>query len=371
MAPAPAAAQFLRRAIALAERGWGRVHPNPLVGAVVVRDGQVVGEGFHGEYGGPHAEVVALAAAGERAHGATLYVTLEPCTHRGKTPPCTEAVRAAGIERVVYGAEDPHPQAGGGGDRLRAWGIEVLGSVEREAVRAQNAPFFHAVERGTAYVALKYGLSLDARLAEGPGQPTTVTGAAAHAAVHRLRAGFDAILVGSNTVRTDDPLLTVRGAVAPRRPPVRVVLDSSASLSLDSRLVRTVGSAPLWVVCAEDAPAPRRRALEAAGARVLAVPRAPGGVAIEATLERLRGAGIESLLCEGGGRIGGALLAADVVERLYLFIAPRLFGETGVAAFPGRPDPVKQGWRLVSARELDGDAALVLDRRRAHVHRHH
>lgn len=362
---APDDAALLRRAIGLAERGWGRVHPNPLVGAVVVREGQVVGEGFHGEYGGPHAEVVALAAAGEQARGATLYVTLEPCAHHAKTPACTDAVRTAGIERVVYGAEDPHPEAAGGGARLRSSGIEVVGGVERDAVRAQNAAFFHAVERGTVYVALKYGLSLDARLATAPGRRTRVTGTAAHAEVHRLRAGFDAILVGSGSVRADDPLLTVRGAVVPRRPPVRIVVDTGASLPLESRLVRTAAAAPVWVICAEDAPARRRRVLEEAGVVVLAVSRAPGGVSVEGALERLRAAGVQSLLCEGGGHVGAALLAEDVVERLYLFIAPRLFGEGGVSAFPGDlPESAGHDWRLLSVCAVEGDALLVLDRRR-------
>lgn len=356
---------FMGRALELAERGWGRVHPNPMVGAVVVRDGVVVGEGFHGEYGGPHAEVVALAAAGERALGATLYVTLEPCSHYGKTPPCTNAIEAAGIARLVYAAEDTSTVAGGGADRLRAAGVEVVGGVERDAARAQNAAFFHAIEYGRPYLVLKYGLTLDARLAEREGRPSNVTGPEARARVQYLRAGFDAIMVGSGTAIADDPLLTVRGEITPRVPPARVVIDSAARLPTSSRLVRTLGEAPVWVVCREDASPERRRDLERAGVEAITVPVREGGVDLEAALDRLWAKGVRSILCEGGGKLGGALLAADLVDRLDLFYAPRLFGETGVAAFPGRfTGMVRTGWRRRKLEVLGEDFLLVLDRER-------
>ncbi|HEX7049575.1 MAG TPA: bifunctional diaminohydroxyphosphoribosylaminopyrimidine deaminase/5-amino-6-(5-phosphoribosylamino)uracil reductase RibD [Longimicrobiales bacterium] len=361
----PGDREYMRRALALAARGWGRVHPNPLVGAVVVRDGEVVGEGAHGEYGGPHAEVVALKAAGERARGATLYVTLEPCAHYGKTPPCTDAIRAAGVARVVMAVRDPSPVAGGGAERLRAEGIEVVEGVEREAARAQNAAFFHGYEAGTPFVALKYALSLDGKLAAAPGRPTAVTGAEARAEAHRLRAGFDAILVGIGTVLADDPLLTVRGGVTPRIPPRRIVVDTAARLPLDSRLMRTIGDAPVAVVCAADAPAARRAALERAGARVLPVPRAESGVALDAMLAALRDEGVHAVFCEGGGRLGTALLAADRVERMFLFIAPRIFGPTGVSAFGGDlARGAAAGWRLRRLEAFGNDALVVLDRAR-------
>lgn len=356
--------RFMRRALALAERGWGRVQPNPLVGAVVVRAGEAVGEGYHAEYGGPHAEAAALEAAGERARGATLYVTLEPCAHHGKTPPCTKAIFEAGVTRVVYAAADPSAEAGGGADALREAGVAVVGGVERDAALRQNAPFFHAITRGGPYVALKFGLSLDARIAAGPGRTTAVTGDAARTEVHRLRAGFDAVLIGSATARVDDPLLTVRLGGEPRRPPVRAVVDTEAMLRLDSRLVRTVGAAPVTVLCAEDADDGRVGALERAGVSVSRAARAPGGVDIGAALDALWADGIRSVLCEGGGRLAASLLAAGRVERLYLFYAARLLGEGGVAAFPaGTPPPAE--WRLSSAREVGGDALLVLDRRTA------
>jgi len=209
--------RYMRRALELAEAGWGHVHPNPLVGAVVVRDGVVVGEGYHTAFGAPHAEVEALRAAGERARGSTVYVTLEPCAHHGKTPPCTDALLTAGAARVVYAAEDPGQDAGGGGAVLAARGVDVSAGVERAAARRQNAAFFHALERRRCYVALKYGMSLDGRLARGAGQRTVVTGPESHAQVHRLRAGFDAIMVGGETARVDDPLLTARGDIEPIR----------------------------------------------------------------------------------------------------------------------------------------------------------
>ncbi|MFP4623428.1 MAG: bifunctional diaminohydroxyphosphoribosylaminopyrimidine deaminase/5-amino-6-(5-phosphoribosylamino)uracil reductase RibD, partial [Gemmatimonadota bacterium] len=188
-------AEFMRRALTLAEAGWGRVHPNPLVGAVVVREGVVVGEGAHREFGGPHAEVEALRNAGDAARGSTLYVTLEPCAHHGKTPPCTTAILDHGVARVVYAAADPHPDAAGGGTRLAERGVEVVGGVEAEKARTQNALFLRPIETGRPFVALKYGLTLDARIARAPGERTAVTGPESRAAVHRLRAGFDAVLV--------------------------------------------------------------------------------------------------------------------------------------------------------------------------------
>jgi diaminohydroxyphosphoribosylaminopyrimidine deaminase / 5-amino-6-(5-phosphoribosylamino)uracil reductase len=349
--------RFMRRALELAAHGWGRVHPNPLVGAVVVRDGEVVGEGYHTAFGAPHAEVEALRAAGERARGATVYVTLEPCAHHGKTPPCTEALVEAGVARVVFAAEDPGPEAGGGGARLRAAGVEVTEGVERGPARRQNAAFFHALEHPGCYVALKYGMSLDGRLAPRAGARVAVTGPEAHGEVHRLRAGFDAIMVGGETARVDDPSLTVRGAVTPIRPPVRVVLDPEGALKADATLVRTARDVPVMVVVAEDV-MDGCRELEDAGVQVLGAPRVDGGLDLEAALERLRETGIRSVFCEGGGRLGAALLAAGLVQRLYLFLAPVLYGG-GVPAFP----PTGRGIAgvTVDVQRHGGDVLLVVD----------
>ncbi len=366
--PGPTAddAAYMRRALGLAARGWGSVHPNPLVGAVVVRDGALVGEGWHAAFGGPHAEVAALEAAGERAQGATLYVTLEPCAHQGKTPPCTNAIAAAGIARLVYAAEDPGRESAGGGARLGDRGLEVLGGVEREAARAQNAAFFHAAERGAPWVALKYALSLDARLGPRQAGQAWVTGEEARAETHCLRAGFDAILVGIGTAIADDPRLTVRGAVTPRVPPARVVLDSEAKLPLASRLVRGAGEAPVRVLCAQDAPRERREALRGAGVEVQPLPRGESGLDVAAALSALWEEGIRSVFVEGGGRTGSSFLAVDRVERLYLFQAPRFYGPDGVPAFT-EPLGASGGgdWTPEEVRTFGRDVLLTL--RRVHA----
>lgn len=356
---------FLRRALTLAERGWGRVHPNPMVGAVVVRDGEIVGEGWHVEYGGPHAEVMALEAAGEAARGATLYLTLEPCAHHGKTPPCTDAILRAGIARVVFAASDPNPKARGGADVLRAAGVEAIGGIELDGARALNAGFFHVHERRTAFVALKLAMSLDARISRSPDTSTRITGDEAAAEVQHVRAGFDAILVGSGTALADDPLLTVRGETVPRVPPIRIVADPSLRLSANSRLLETVDEAPVWLLAGEDAPRERELALMEKGARILRVPAAEPGIDLPAALDTLWAEGVRTVLCEGGGRLGSSLLAADRVARLILFVAPVLLGPDAVPAFPGGPDGALDDparWRLAGSASLGRDVLAVWDR---------
>src|SRR6187551_1305855 len=236
---APDDGAWMRRALALAERGWGQTAPNPMVGAVVVRDSAVVGEGWHAHYGGPHAEVEALRAAGEHARGATLYVSLEPCNHFGKTPPCTDAILAAGVHRVVAACADPSPVARGGADRLREAGLEVTLGLEEAAARELNAAFFHALSSDRPFVQLKLALSLDGALADHSRQPGWLTGELARREVHRMRAGSDAVAVGIGTVLADDPELTVRHASPPRVAPIRVVFDTSARLPRTSKLAQT------------------------------------------------------------------------------------------------------------------------------------
>jgi diaminohydroxyphosphoribosylaminopyrimidine deaminase / 5-amino-6-(5-phosphoribosylamino)uracil reductase len=353
---------YMHRALELAERGWGRVHPNPLVGAVVVSEGSVVGEGLHREFGGAHAEIEALADAGDAARGATLYVTLEPCSHHGKTPPCTDAIIRAGIATVIFGASDPHPDARGGADVLRRAGINVVGGVESDAVRQQNAAFFHAVENNTPFVALKLAMSLDGQIASAPGQRTKITSIEADREVHRLRSGFDAVMIGSNTARVDDPILTVRHAPAPVRPPIRIVLDSNASLSLESALVGSVNEGPVWVVCGSGASVEKVEDLERAGVRPIVVHTTEGRPAIRAVLERLRAEGVSSLLCEGGAAVAGALLDADAVGRIYAFIAPILLGSGGVSAFPVISPMNSGAWRTARIAQLGNDALLMVER---------
>jgi diaminohydroxyphosphoribosylaminopyrimidine deaminase / 5-amino-6-(5-phosphoribosylamino)uracil reductase len=356
--------RLMRRALDGARRGWGRVHPNPMVGALVVRDGVVLGEGWHAEFGGPHAEVAALAAAGGGAAGATLLVTLEPCAHHGKTPPCTDAILAAGIRRVVYAAPDPDLQAAGGADVLRRAGVETTGGVEATAARALNAAFFHVHERRSTFVALKLAVSLDAKLSRRPGEPTQVSGTAAQAEVHRLRAGFDAILIGVGTALADDPLLTVRGDISPRVPPIRLVADSTLRLPTGARLLADASS-PVWILTSENAPVDRERALVAAGARVIRLPADDGRIATGPLLDRLWAEGVRTVLCEGGAELGAALLTADRVARIVLFLAPALFGADAAPAFPVAsvgPWADAEGWQLVHAGRVGRDALAVWDR---------
>ena len=353
-------ARFMRRALELARRGWGRVAPNPLVGALVVQEGEVVGEGWHGEYGRPHAEVEALRAAGEAARGATVYVSLEPCSHHGQTPPCTDALLLAGVARVVYAAADPNPKARGGAALLRAAGLAVQGGVEEAEARELNAPFFHHFTPAGArrpWVELKLALSLDARLADHTGRSAWLTGEAARAEVHRQRGAHDAIAVGIGTVLADDPQLTVRGEVAPRRPPARVVFDRRLRLPLHSRLLRTADEAPVWVVCGPNAPAEAARELEARGVRLL---RAE---ALGEALAALREAGIGALYCEGGATLAGAFLSAGAVDRLQLFYAPLLLGADAVSPFAAvaRTSIAEvQRWRLLESRRFGDDTLITL-----------
>lgn len=357
--------RWMDRALALAARGWGRVSPNPLVGAVVVAGGRAVGEGLHAEFGGPHAEVRALRQAGREARGATLYVNLEPCRHAGKTPPCTRAIVNAGIRRVVVGCLDPHDEAGGGAEVLEEEGVEVTAGVRAGAARRLNARFLWGQLEDRPWVQLKYALSLDGYLGREEGRRTRVTGREAGEYVHWLRAGFDAILVGRRTVTADDPRLTVRGGVVPRRPPARVVLDPDLRIPLECRLVGSAGEVPLWVVGAGGAPPGRRRALESRNVRVLAARRTgrrrldPGSV-----LETLGGEGVGSVLVEGGGRVGASFLRADRVDRMALLRAPDLYGEGGVPAFPGSMPSGEGRWVPWEARSLGRDLLRILERSR-------
>jgi diaminohydroxyphosphoribosylaminopyrimidine deaminase / 5-amino-6-(5-phosphoribosylamino)uracil reductase len=354
----------MRRALALAAEGWGMVRPNPLVGAVVVRDGREVGSGWHARYGAAHGEVVALERAGAAARGATLYVTLEPCSHHGLTPPCTEAIARAGVARVVCAAADPNPEAAGGAAWLRERGIEVEIGVESGAARALNAAFFHVHERGTPFVSLKLATSLDGAVAEAAGRPTRITGAGAEVQVHRLRAASDAILVGGATVRADDPLLTVRG-VPTIRPPVRVVAASAATLPTGSHLLATLEEAPVLLLCSEEASERNVAELEHRGVRVRRVARGPSGLDPAACLDALWREGLQSVFCEGGPRLGASLLGADRVERLHLLLAPVWFGGAAVPAFPGVRGGGRDRWTLREAQALEGDALLTWDRARS------
>jgi diaminohydroxyphosphoribosylaminopyrimidine deaminase/5-amino-6-(5-phosphoribosylamino)uracil reductase len=346
---------WMRRALALAERGWGQTAPNPMVGAVVVRDDEVVGEGWHGQFGGPHAEVEALRAAGERARGATLYVTLEPCAQHVKTPPCTEAILAAGVRRVVAATEDPSPAAQGGALRLRDAGVDVLVGVEASRARELNAPFFHALRSDRPFVQLKLALSLDGALADHSREPGWLTGDAARREVHRLRAGVDAIAVGIGTVLADDPELTVRHAAPPRVAPTRVVFDTSARLPRTSKLAHGASQIPVIVVCWAPEPA-HAAALEHTGVTLLHAATARDA------LVALRQRDVRSVLVEGGAALASAFLQEALVDRLIIFRAPLVLGSGALNAFGAMP-PVRAGeaprWRLIRSQRFEDDEMTV------------
>jgi diaminohydroxyphosphoribosylaminopyrimidine deaminase/5-amino-6-(5-phosphoribosylamino)uracil reductase len=350
----------MRHALDLAWQGWGRVHPNPMVGAVVLAEGDVVGEGFHAEFGGLHAERQALAAAGARARGATLVSTLEPCNHTGKQPPCTEAILRAGVRRVVAALGDPNPLAAGGADRLRAAGVEVeVGLLAAQAAR-QNAAFLHNLgDTRRPYVALKLATSLDFRIADNAGRSRWVSGPEAREYVHWLRAGFDGIAVGLGTAQADDPRLSVRGAVPVRVPPARIVFDRRLELPPHLDLVRTASASRTIVLAEDDAPLGRAKALEGLGVTVLRTHNLTDAV------HQLRTAGVTALLVEGGGRLAGALLDAGLIDRFYWIQSPLWLGDAGVAAARGlRSSSLEDAtrWQVAERRPLGEDTLLVLDR---------
>jgi len=323
--------KWMRLALDLAELGEGAVHPNPLVGAIVVRNDTVVGQGYHREFGGPHAEVFALAEAGESARNATLYVTLEPCCHHGKTPPCTERILAAGVRRVVVAARDPNPCIDGGGLAcLRAAGVDVTEGVLCEEAQQQNEIYFSFVRRQRPFVQLKLAVSLDGRIATKTGDARWISSEQARVEVHRLRRKFMAILVGVQTVVTDDPLLSVRHVDGPD--PVPVVLDRRGRVPPTARLFHEHRSP---IVATASMPEELESALRASGARVWRLPDPGSGIDLPALLSRLAGDGIDSVLIEGGGETAAAFLDASLVDKVTLFISPLLIGGRGAVPAVG------------------------------------
>jgi len=340
---------MMRRALELAWRGQGRVEPNPMVGAVVVRDGQLVGEGWHERFGQAHAEANALAQAGSRARGGTLYVTLEPCCHHGKTPPCTDAVLRSGVRRVVAAMLDPNPiVAGRGISRLREAGLEVdTGLCEAEA-RRLNAPYVKLIQTGRPHVIAKWAMTLDGKIATAAGDSRWITSEAARACVHALRGRVDGVLIGAGTARTDDPLLTAR----PPGPRVatRIVLDTRLQLRESSRLVRTARDAPLLLVHSLETNPERRRLLQDLGCECLALPCDKGKVELAALLDELGRRRFTNLLVEGGAAVLGSFFDAQAVDEAWVFVAAKLVG--GVAA----PSPVAG-----AGRQHLADAILLSD----------
>ncbi|MBE3580753.1 MAG: bifunctional diaminohydroxyphosphoribosylaminopyrimidine deaminase/5-amino-6-(5-phosphoribosylamino)uracil reductase RibD [Thermoanaerobacteraceae bacterium] len=352
---------FMRRALELARRGLGRTAPNPAVGAVVVRSGEIVGEGYHQRAGSPHAEVHALREAGDRARGSTLYVTLEPCCHYGKTPPCTEAIIAAGVKKVVAAMIDPNPKVAGRGlRRLREAGVEVeVGLLEKEA-RRLNEAFIKYMTTGLPWVTLKMALTLDGKIATRTGASRWITGEVSRRKAHELRNTYDAVLVGIGTVLADDPELTTR--LPGGRDPVRVILDSRLRLPLNARVVNLKSSAPTLVATTEEAPQERREELARAGIETMVLPAKEGRVSWPALLENLARRQITSVLVEGGAEVNGSALAHGVVDRVIAFIAPKIFGgreAPGAVAGLGVCRP-EEAWELEEVEvEPSGEDIMI------------
>lgn len=322
--------QFMKRAIELAKQGVGWTAPNPLVGAVVVKNGRVIGEGYHRKYGELHAERNALAACTEDSAGATLYVTLEPCCHYGKTPPCTEIIIEKKIAKVVIGSRDPNPKVAGKGARiLREHGINVVEDYMREACDALNPVFFHYITTKTPYVVLKFAMTLDGKIATRTGASKWITGEAARNHVHQLRGRYAGILAGIGTVLADDPMLNCR--IDGAHQPLRIILDSHLRIPMGSRLVRSAKEYPLLIVCNEstrdrEEGTNRIQKLEEAGAKVWTLPEKNGHPDLNVLMQRLGEEKIDSVLIEGGGTVNEAALKAHIVHHVYAYIAPKIFG---------------------------------------------
>ena len=327
-------------ALALARRAVGQTAPNPAVGAVIVRDGVVLGRGTTASGGRPHAETIALEQAkvrGADCHGATLYVTLEPCAHHGKTPPCADAVIDAGIGRVVCPIQDPDPRvAGRGFTRLREAGVEVSVGLNADEARCINAGFLSRIERQRPWVVLKLASTLDGQIATRTGESRWITGPEARRYVHLMRAQSDAIMIGAGTARVDDPMLDVRGLGMEVLSPVRVVVDGSLSLPLTSRLVTSAGAIPVIVLHRENVDTTRREAFQALGIETLIVRDQDGMPDLADSLTLLaRDRGVTRLMCEGGGRLATSLLSAGLVDELVLFQAGKVIGDDGLPSVRG------------------------------------
>ena len=345
--------RWLRRALALAARGLGETNPNPLVGCVVVKGGRVVGEGFHERAGGPHAEIVALEKAGERARGATLYVNLEPCAHLGRTGPCAPRIAAAGVRRVVAAIPDPDPRVDGRGlALLRRSGVSVASGVLRDEALLLNERFLVAATKARPYVLLKAALSLDGRIATRRGDSKWITSPAQRREARRMRRFYDGVMVGIGTVLADDPLLLPEPRVS--RPFHRIVLDTRLRIPLGSRLVRSSRRQPVWVLTAHVGGSKRRR-LEAMGVNVVSCPTARGRIALAPALEGLRARGLWSVMVEGGSEVLGSFLHERLFDQVALFRAPLLLGGRGSLPAFGGPDPR----RLADAQRLSPFSPLL------------
>ncbi len=360
---AAADVRFMEEALALAEQGRGWTSPNPVVGAVAVKDGKIVGRGWHEAAGKPHAEVNALNDAGDLAKGATLYVTLEPCHHTGRTPPCTRAILDAGVRRTVAAMADPNPHVTGNGLAfLQSQGVETLSGVCEDAAARLNEAFVKHVVTGRPFVLLKCAATLDGRIATRTGDARWVSGEASRQYVHELRHAMDGIMVGAGTVRADNPGLTARREGRKSKDPVRIILDARLSVSPDAKIFTGASNAATLVVAAEHADEGRKAALEARGAKVLTAPVDGDRIALDPLMALLGESGVTSLLIEGGGRVIAAALAAGIVDKINFFYAPKILGgDDGVPMCRGRgPDLMRDCLpvRDVTARRFGEDVMI-------------
>jgi len=351
---------YMHRALALARRGVGKTSPNPAVGCVIVRDGVIVGEGWHRQAGGPHAEVFALGQAGEKARGGDVYVTLEPCSHHGKTPPCANALVFAGVRRVFAAMVDPNPKvAGSGVGLLRAAGIEVsTGLLERES-RLLNEPFIKAITTGRPFVILKSAMTLDGRTATASGDARWISNEESRRYVHKLRATVDAVMVGAGTVAADDPELTCR--LPGGRDPVRVVVDSALGISPAARLLHLDSLAPT-IVATLSGGGPKRAAVRESGAEILVCRERDGRVDLDDLLSRLGSRGVQSVLLEGGSRLAGEAVRRGLIDKFLLFFAPKMLGGDGPGLFAGPgAEAMADAYRLrdLSLRRFGGDILVT------------
>lgn len=318
---------FMQLALELAARGQGTTSPNPMVGAVIVKDGKIIGRGYHKAAGSAHAEVSAIDDAGNAARGATLYVTLEPCNHTGRTPPCTEKILNAGIGRVVVAMQDPNPDVRGGGNRyLSEKGIDVITGVCKTKAMLLNESFIKYVTTGRPFVTLKWAATLDGRIATSTGDSRWVTGAESRAFVHRMRHASDAILVGINTVRQDDPSLTARLEKTAGKDPTRIVLDTTLSIATNAKMLNQRSNAGTFIITGNNISEKKKKKIESLGARVITAQLKKKRIDIEALMSRLGKMEITSLLIEGGGEIIASALEAGIVDKVNLFYAPKILG---------------------------------------------
>jgi diaminohydroxyphosphoribosylaminopyrimidine deaminase / 5-amino-6-(5-phosphoribosylamino)uracil reductase len=354
--------RFMARALALASLGEGSVEPNPQVGCVIVRDGQIVGEGFHQQFGGQHAEVAALEAAGEAARGATVFVTLEPCCHQGKTPPCTDALLRAGVSRVVAAMHDPFAAVNGGGfAALEAAGVPCAVGLLAEEARRLTAPFRKLTNTGRPWIIAKWAMTLDGKIATRAGDSRWISSEASRAVVHQLRGRVDAIMVGSGTARADDPLLTARPADLAdiKRKATRIVVDSAASLSPKSRLAQTAADVPVILGTAEGAPVESCKKLAAVGIEIVRCAGSDHIQRMSTLLAELGRRQMTNVLVEGGGRLMGMLFEMRAIDELHVFIAPKIVGgDTAANPIAGAgADRIADALRLadITIEELGGD----------------